>query len=71
MFVSTFKCTHWLVPGYSIGQTWRRMGLWKEIVLASPMLRGVPVSQHVILEFITCIIRCVSACRIESMSRGG
>ena len=58
MFASTFKRTHWLVPGYLLGQTWRRTSSWKEIALANPASRGVPVSQPVSLESTTCVIRC-------------
>jgi hypothetical protein len=47
MFASTFKSTHWLVPGYLLGQTWRRTSFWRRTVLARPTLRRFPVSTPV------------------------
>jgi hypothetical protein len=41
MFVSTFQRTHWLVPGYLLGQTWRRMSMWMMSTLTHPRPRGV------------------------------
>jgi hypothetical protein len=65
MFASTFQRTHWLVPCYLLGQTWRRMSLWRTSTLTSPAPRRFPVSLPVHLESTTCIIRRASATTIK------
>jgi hypothetical protein len=38
------QSTHWLVPGYCLGQMWTKAILWMKSSIASPTPRGVPVS---------------------------
>jgi len=58
------QSTHWLVPGYCLGQMWTKAILWMKSSIASPTPRGVPVSLLRSWSSITCIIN-VSATQIN------